>query len=183
MPGVLLCCLAHQALKGASWVLLCSSVSQGFDGPASLLFICQCWCVGREAMVVAPAPTHDSTVLPCSMAAWLSSTGISHHSLLPHIPSICLSKVNSSPRPGIAPQSLNYSSQPLCLPGDLCPCPGYVWLQQGLSDSHFTKWKSCHRSAVSLSALNISPLTHTIVLMWGLGPCFRSPSRKGQVQS
>ena len=71
-----------------------------------------------------------------SMAAWPSSTGISHHNLLLHIPSICLSTVNSSPCPGIAPHSLNSSSQLLCLPGDLCPCPGYVWLRQGLSDSH-----------------------------------------------
>ena len=60
-----------------------------------------------------------------SMAARLSSTGISHHNLLPHIPSIHLSAVNSSLCPGIAPQSLNSSSQPLCLPGDLHPCPGY----------------------------------------------------------
>ena len=63
-----------------------------------------------------------------SMAAWLSSTGISHHSLLPHIPSIHLSTVNRSHHPGIAAQSLNSSSQPL-LP------LGYVLLQ-GLSDSH-----------------------------------------------
>ena len=59
-----------------------------------------------------------------SMAARISSTGISRHSLLPHIPSICLSAVNSSPCPGIAPQSLNSSSQPLCH-------LGYVWQQQG----------------------------------------------------
>ena len=56
------------------------------------------------------------------MDAQLSSTGISHHNLLPHIPSICLSAVNSSPRPGIAPWSLNSSSQPLHLPGNLRPC-------------------------------------------------------------
>ena len=32
-------------------VLLCSSVqSQVFDGPASLLFSCQCWSVGRERL-------------------------------------------------------------------------------------------------------------------------------------
>ena len=43
-----------------------------------------------------------------SMAALLSSTGISHHSLLPHIPLIRLSTVNSIPRLGIAPQSLNF---------------------------------------------------------------------------
>ena len=65
-----------------------------------------------------------------SMAAWLSSTGFSHHSLLPHITLIRLSAVNSSPRPGIAPQSLNPSSQPLHLPGDQHSCPGYVWLRK-----------------------------------------------------
>ena len=70
--------------------------------------------------------------LLASMAAWLSSTGISHHNLLPHIPLICLSSINSSPHPGIAPQPLNSSSQPLCLPGDLRTCLVYVWLQQGL---------------------------------------------------
>ena len=63
-----------------------------------------------------------------SMAAWLSSTGISHHDLLPHILSILLSTVNSSPRPGITPHSPNSSSQPLHLPGDPCPSLGYVWL-------------------------------------------------------
>ena len=59
-----------------------------------------------------------------SMAAWLFSTGISHHSLLPHIPLIRLSAVNSSPHPGIAPQSLNDSSQQLHLPGHLLPAWG-----------------------------------------------------------
>ena len=41
----------------------------------------------------------------------------------------------------------------------------------------------CHRSAVSLSALNVSPLTQTIALMWGSDPCFSSPTHWGQVQS
>ena len=45
------------------------------------------------------------------MAAWLSSTAISHHDLLPHIPLIHLSAVKSSPLKGIAPQSLNSGSQ------------------------------------------------------------------------
>ena len=44
-------------------------------------------CVGREALVMAPPTTRDSAVLP-SMAAWLSSTGVSHHSLLPLLPSL-----------------------------------------------------------------------------------------------
>ena len=59
-----------------------------------------------------------------SMAAWLSSTGTYHHSLLPHIPLIHLSAVNSSPRPGIAPQSPNSSSQPLHPLRDLSPSRG-----------------------------------------------------------
>ena len=50
-----------------------------------------------------------------SMAAQLSSTGISHHNLLPYIPSNRLSIVNSSLCSGIAPQSLNSSSQLLHL--------------------------------------------------------------------
>ena len=62
--------------------------------------------------------------LLASMAAQLSSTGISHHSLLPHTPSIHLSTVSSSPHPGTAPQSLNSSSQLLCLPGDCIPVQG-----------------------------------------------------------
>ena len=78
----------------------------------------------------------DSAVSPCFHGAWLSSTGISHHDLLPHTPWILLSTVNSCPRPGIAPWFLNSSSQPLRRPGELHPCSGYVWLQQGLSDSH-----------------------------------------------
>ena len=53
----------------------------------------------------------------------------------------------------------------------LHPHPGCVWLQQGLSHSHSI---SCHRSAVSLSAFNVSPLTQTIALLWGSDPCFWS---------
>ena len=86
-------------------------------------------CGGREAVVIAPPPSVTQQYHLASMAARLSFTSISHHSLLPHIPSIHLSTVNSSPRPWIAPQSLKSSSQPL-------HHLGYVWLQQGLSDSH-----------------------------------------------
>ena len=88
--------------------------------------------VWGESMVMALRVTQQYHLV--SMAAGLSSTGISHHNLFHHLPSIHLSSVNSSPLPGIAPQSLNSSSQLLHLPGDLRPCLG--WLQQGLSDSH-----------------------------------------------
>ena len=38
----------------------------------------------------------------------------------------------------------------------------------------------CHKSAVSLLALNVSPLTQTIAPLWGSDPCFSSPSAEGR---
>ena len=116
-------------------VLLCSSVHRRLmDQP----LYCSAADAGlwreREVMVMAPPSMHDSAVSPCFHAAWLSSRGISHHNLLPHIRP---SAVNSSPRTGIAPQSLNSTSQPLPLLGDPCSYLANVWLWQGLSDSHF----------------------------------------------
>ena len=111
-------------------------MSQAFDGSVSLLLSCR-WRVGRERPWCWLHPLRVTQQYRlASMAAWLSSTGISHHSLLPHIPLICLSAVNSSPPPGITPQSLISSSQLLRLSGDLHPYPGYAWLWQGLSDAH-----------------------------------------------
>ena len=50
-PGVILCCLVHQAYRGDPWLGFYSiSVSQVFDEPASLLFSCGCWRVGRERL-------------------------------------------------------------------------------------------------------------------------------------
>ena len=46
-------------------VLLCSSVHQVFDGPASLLFSCQCWHLGEKIYADGSTPTHDSAVSPC----------------------------------------------------------------------------------------------------------------------
>ena len=127
-----------------------------------------------------------------TLYAWLSSItllprlpGFPPQELLTKISSLttpgCISRVNSSPHPGIVPQSLNPSSQLLPLPGDLCPCLGVhmavartVW---------FSFHLGCQRPAVSLSALNVSPLTQTIALLWGLDPCFSSLTHWGQVQS
>ena len=116
-----------------------------------------------------------------SMAAWLSSTDISHHDLLPYIPSIRLSAINSSPHPGIAPQSKCQH------PAPLVTSRGPSFLSGVFMVSSRTVWFSfhlgCHRSSVSLSALNVSPLTQTIAPMWGSDPCFSSPTCWGQVQS
>ena len=97
-----------------------------------------------------------------SMDAWLSSTGISHHNLLPNILLICLSTVNSSftiPKlqlPVAAPSRgpVSLSRERMAVERTVC----------------FSFHLGCHRSAVSLSALNISPLTHTIALMWNQTP-------------
>ena len=95
--------------------------------------------------------------------------------------SLSVSAVNSSSCPGIAPQFLCSSSQPLHLLGDLHSCLGYVWLWQGLSDSH--SHLGCHRVAASLSALNVSPQTQSVAPMWASDPCFSSPTCQGLVQS
>ena len=89
-------------------------------------------CREREAMVMAPPPLCViQQYRLASMAARLSSTGTSYHNRLPHIPSFHLSTINSNPSPGIAPQSLNPSSQPLHLPGDLHPCLGMYGCSKG----------------------------------------------------
>ena len=138
MAGVLLCRLGHQALKGVTWVGSYSVVQCIRHLMGQPLY-----CLATSAGLWGQRGHGDGSTLRvtqqyrlASMAAWLSSTDISNQNLLPHISLVYLSTVNSSPCPGIAPQSLNSSSQMLCLPGDLCPCLGYVWLQQGLSDSH-----------------------------------------------
>ena len=112
-----------------------------------------------------------------SMAAWLSSTDISHHNLFPHTTLICLSAVNSSPYPGIAPQSLNSSSQSLHLPGDWCP----FWGMYGCSkDCMILIPFRLPQIAVSLEALNVSPLTQTIAPMCGARTASVPPPTKGR---
>ena len=78
-------------------------------------------CVGRERLWW----WHDSVVSPCfhGCLAFLhqhfpSQSPPSHLLGL----SFCS---QSSPCPGIAPQSLHSSFQLLCFLGELCPCPGY----------------------------------------------------------
>ena len=97
--GALLCSFVHQALKEAPWL---------GSYPAVL-----CWRVGREAMVMAPPATRDSAVSPY----FRGCPAFLHRHFPPQSPpshpSIRLSTVNRSPRPGIAPQSLNSSSQAL----------------------------------------------------------------------
>ena len=98
-------------------VLLCSSVS-GVGWASLSIVLLLLLAVGREEMVTAPPTVCDSAVSSyfhdCPAFLHRHFPPQSPPSHLPH-PSL---QVNSSPHPGIAPQSLNPSSQPLPLPGD-----------------------------------------------------------------
>ena len=121
---------------------------------------------------MTPAPTHNSAVSLASMAAWLSSTGISHHNLLPHIPSICLSAVNSNPHPGCS--TIPKLQLPAAVPSRGRASLSMLMYGRG-KDCLISFHLGCHRSPASLSALNVSPLTQTSTLMWRSDPCFSSP--------
>ena len=143
------------------------------------LFSCCCWRIRRERLKWWLHPLHMTQQYHlASMAAWLSSTGISHQNVHPHVSLLHLQVVNSSPCSEIALQSLYSSSQLLHLLGDLRPCLGVhmavariVW---------FSFHLCCHRSAASFSVSNVSPLTQTIALSWGLDPYFSSSTHRGQ---
>ena len=155
LPGVLLCCSACHAQRGAAWLGSYSrSVCQSLKGapwvgsrsvvqcvrvwPASLsivqLLMLACRERGYGDGSIHYTWLGSITLLPWlhGFPPWTFPTTISS----PITPQICLSTYNSSPCPRIAPQPLNSSSQLLRLPGDPRPCPGYVWLWQRLSDSH-----------------------------------------------
>ena len=108
------------------------------------------------------------------MAAWLSSTGILHHNLLPHIPLIHQSAVNSSSCLGVAPQSLNSSSQLLHLPGTSIP----VWGMYGSGKACliFIPFRLPQINYFTFS-LNCFSSDSDIAPMWGSDPCFSSPTQ------
>ena len=161
-------------------VLLCSSLCQALDQPASLLFSCWYWPVGRESLCwwLHPLPvTQQYHHHLASMVSWLSSPGISHHKLLPHMPLIHLSTVNSTPHHGIAPPSLNFSSQLLCLLGNLYPCLGGMY---GCSKDCliFIPFKVPQISCFTLSLKCF--LSDSVAPFRELDPCFSCPTCQGQ---
>ena len=119
-------------------------------------------------------PTHDSAVLPCfnGCPAFLHrhfppQSPLSHP-LHPSLPS------RQQPSPW------DCSTIPkLQLPASL---PSMVRMAVART-VRFSFHLGCHRSAVPLSALNVSPLTQAIAPVWGSDPCFSSPTHRGQVQS
>ena len=128
----------------------------------------------REAMVMAPPPTHDSAVLPCSHSCLTS--------LHRHFPP------RSPPSHPLDP-SLHRQQQPspwdcstipkLQLPAAV-PSRGSSSLSTvcmaAARTVQFPFHLGPHRSAVSLSTLNVSPLTQTIAPVWESDSCFSSPT-------
>ena len=138
-------------------------------------------CGERKAMGMAPPPTCDSAVWPClhGCLAFLHRhfpprSPPSH----PLNPSLCsqqqplpwdCSTIPKLHLPAAAP-----SRRPPFLPGICIAVARTIW---------FSFHLGCHGSAISSSALNVSPLTRTIAPLWGSDPCFSSSTRQGRVQS
>ena len=133
---------------------------------------------GREAMVMAPPHTCDSAASPCFHGCLAFLCRHFPPWSPPSHPLDCISTVNSSPSPGIAPQFLNSSSQPLHLLGTCSP----VWGMYGCGkDCLILIHLGSHRSAVSLSALKVSPLTHNCPNV-GIRLLLQFPHPQRQVQ-
>ena len=129
-------------------------------------------------MVMAPPPMHDSTVSFCfyvclAFLCWhFPPRSPPSHTL--HL-SLCSQQ---------QPLPWDCSTVPKFLLPATAPSRGPASLSRVYMAAARTVWFSfhlgCHRSAVTLSALNVSPLTQTITLMWGLDPCFSSPTHQGR---
>ena len=105
LPGVVLYCSALRHLKeDPGWGPTLRSAPQACDGPASVSSSCQRWRVGGERLRgwLHPLP-RDPTALPCFRGR---PAFLRRHFPPQSPPSHPLSAVKSSPRPGIAPQSL-----------------------------------------------------------------------------
>ena len=138
-------------------------------------------CGEREAMVLASPPLCDSAASPCFRGCLASL----HRHLPPQSPPS--HPLDPSLRSQQQPSPWDCSKIPkLQLPA-AAPSRGPVSLSRVCMSAARTVWFSfhldCHRSAISLSALNVSPLTQTVAPVWGSDPCFSSPTSWGQVQS
>ena len=138
-------------------------------------------CGEREAMVMAPTLTCDSAVSSCFHGCpsffhrhFSSQSPPSH----PFDPSLYSqqqpSPLDCSTIPKLQLPAAAPSREPMFLSRVCMAAARTVW---------FSFHLGCHRSAVSLSTLNVSPLTQTIAQMWGSDPRFSSPTRWGHVKS
>ena len=128
-----------------------------------------------EAMVMAPCPMHDSAATSC----FHGCLAFLHRHFPPQSPPSY--PLNLSLHSQQQPFPWDCSTLPkLQLPATV-PSRGPVSLSRVCMAAARTIWFSfhlgCHTSAALLSALNVSPLTQTVALMWGSDPCFSSPNQ------
>ena len=129
-------------------------------------------------MVMTPPSTCDSVVMSC----FHGCLAFLHRHFPPQSPPS--HPLGPSLRSQQQPSPWDCSTIPkLQLPA-AAPSRGPVILSRVCMAVERTVWFSfhlgCHRSAVSLSALNVSPLTQTIALMWGSYPYFIPPPSEGR---
>ena len=168
-----------KSLQGKSdpRVLLCSSVSGLWWASLSIAQLPMVVCGEREAMVLAPPTKQDSAAslgfhgflafLHRHFQTWSPSS----HPIDPSLHSQHQPwHWGCSPIPKLQLPATAPSRRLMFLPGICLAAARTVWVSFHLG---------CHRSTVSLSALNVSPLTQTVALLWGSDPCFSSPTHWG----
>ena len=139
----LLCSLAHQSLKRTPWVGYYSAV----QCISRLRGQSLCYSAADAGMWAERGYGDVSTPYALSSCFHGCTTFLQRHSSSQSLPSHPLSPSLCSPQQ-LSPWDCSTVSKlqfpAVVFPGDLHPCPGYVWLWQGLFDSHL----SCHRSSV-----------------------------------
>ena len=118
-------------------------------------------------MVVAPWAMHDSAVSPCFHGCLpFPPQSPPSHPLGPSLSS------QQQPSPWDCSTYLNSSSQLRHLLKDQHPCRGTYGCGK---DCLISVHSGCHKSTISLSALNVSPLIQTVGLDVGIRPLFQFP--------
>ena len=128
---------------------------------------------GERVVVMAPSPMRDSAGSSCSHGC-LAFLRRRFPPQPPPSPPLDLSlrrqqqpsRWDCSTIPKLQLPAAAPSRRPAFLPGICMAAARTVW---------FSFHLGCHRSALSLSALNVSPLTQTIAPLWGWDPLLQFP--------
>ena len=159
LDGVLPCILAHQVLKGAPWVGSCFVVQcvRCLMGQPLYCSAADAGMWGKRGYSDGSTPTRDSAVLLC----FHSCPAFLHRHFPPQSPP--LTPLDQSLRSHQQPSPWDCSTIPkLQLPAT-APSRELASLSRvsvaGARTICFSFHLDCHRSTVSPSALNVSPLT------------------------
>ena len=183
VAGVLLYRLVHQSLKGAPWVgsysvvqcvrhlmgqsLHCSAANAGMWGERGYCDVSTPYMWLNIITLLPRLPNFPPKAFPITIFSLPSPPSVTLQSTV----TFALRSLHTTHTP--APSRCTFQRTLVSVRG-MYGCGKDVW---------FSSHLGCHRSAVSLSALNVSPLTQKITPMWGLDPCFSSPTHWGQVHS